>query len=336
MLSMEATTQKSEKEPLLKVEHLKTYFFTEVGVVKAVEDVSFHVNRGEIIGLCGESGCGKSVSALSIMKLVRIPGKIMSGKVLFKGQNLLELDENELNKIRGKEITMIFQDPSAALDPIRTVGEQIAEVAMLHLGLDEEEAKELAIETMKSVGIPEAEKRFNDYPFTFSGGMKQRIVIARAIVCKPSLLIADEPTTALDVTIQAQILELLQEMRRKYNMGMILITHNLGVVAENCDRVYIMYGGYIVEGAKTETIFQEPRHPYTRSLLKAIPMLGVKKDRLDIIPGSVPDLIDPPTGCRFHPRCAFATERCMKEVPKLEKIDDDHYVACFHPQYDPL
>lgn len=335
-LSEENHSDLRSSDDLLRVEHLKTYFYTEVGIVKAVEDVNFHVKKGEILGLCGESGCGKSVSALSVMKLVRVPGKIVGGKVWFKGQNLLELSEREMNKIRGKEIAMVFQDPGAALDPIRPVGEQISEVAQLHLGLDDDEARDLAIKTMQQVGIPEAEKRYDDFPFTFSGGMKQRIVIARAIVCQPSLLIADEPTTALDVTIQAQILELLQKMRNDYQMGMVLITHNLGVVAENCDRVNIMYGGYVVEGADTRTIFKNPVHPYTRALMRAIPMLGIKKDRLDIIPGSVPDLIVPPKGCRFHPRCEYATDACKTEMPPIEYIGDGHFVRCFHPVEEPL
>lgn len=323
---------------LLEVNNLMTYFYTEVGVVKAVEGVSFHVNKGEILGIVGESGCGKSVTALSVMNLVRIPGKIISGEVWFDGINLLMLPEKELNKIRGKDITMIFQDPSSSLDPIRTVGEQVAEVVMLHQKVDEETAKEKAIEIMKKVGIPEAESRFTEYPLAFSGGMKQRIMISRAIINRPKLLIADEPTTALDVTIQAQILDLLQEMRKELGMSIILITHNLGVVAENCDRIYVMYGGYIVEGADTETIFTNPQHPYTRALLKAIPILGEKKEKLDTIPGSVPDLIDPPTGCRFHPRCKYATDICKSKVPEIEVVDlkSGHFIACHNPQTDPL
>ena len=315
---------------LVEVKDLTTYFYTEFGIVKAVEGVSFHIKRGEFFGLVGESGCGKTVTALSCLNLVRFPGIIEGGQVFYKGQDLLKLGDKEIRKIRGAEISMIFQDPLSSLNPVFTVGEQIAEVIKLHENVKKDEAKERAIQLMKEVGIPLARERVDDYPHQFSGGMRQRVMISRALSCNPSLLIADEPTTALDVTIQAQILEIIRGLQKNYNMSVLLITHNLGIIAENCQRVGVMYGGFIVETAAVETIYKDPRHPYTQALMAAIPRLDVTIDKLQTLPGSVPDLIDPPTGCRFHPRCSYATSICAEEIPPLVQWTPDHDLACHH------
>ena len=332
-LSMASNSQErslnKKNKPIMEINGLRTVFYTEAGVVKAVEGVSFEIMEGEILGLVGESGCGKSVTALSLMNLVRFPGVILEGSVIFEGKNLLRTPNKELEHIRGDRISMIFQDPLSSLNPVFTVGEQISEVIRLHKGDPPEQARAKAIELMRRVGIPLAEDRIDDYPHTFSGGMRQRIMIARAIANKPSLLIADEPTTALDVTIQAQILDIIRRLQKEVNMSVLLITHNLGIVAENCDRVCVMYGGYIAEKASVNDIFINPLHPYTLALMLAIPRIDESVERLEILPGSVPDLIDPPSGCRFHPRCKFATERCSKEVPKLEEAFANHFVACF-------
>ncbi|MHA1975374.1 MAG: ABC transporter ATP-binding protein [Candidatus Hodarchaeales archaeon] len=323
----------NNKEILLKVKDLTTYFYTEFGIVKAVENVSFDIKKGEIFGLVGESGCGKTVTALSCMKLVRFPGIIEQGEVWFKNNNLLETKDKDLKKIRGAEISMIFQDPLSSLNPVFTVGEQIAEVIRLHQGLNRPQAKEKAIQMMQEVGIPLARERVDDYPHQFSGGMRQRVMIGRALSCNPSLLVADEPTTALDVTIQAQILDIILNLQRKFGMSVLLITHNLGIIAENCQRVGVMYGGYLVEMSSVETIFKDPRHPYTQALMEAIPRLDLTVDKLHTLPGSVPDLIDPPTGCRFHPRCKYAKDKCIENVPPLEPWTPDHSVAChFHKE----
>jgi oligopeptide/dipeptide ABC transporter ATP-binding protein len=320
-------------EVLLEVKDLTTYFYTEFGIVKAVEGVSFHVNRGEIFGLVGESGCGKTVSALSCMNLVRFPGIIETGQIIFNGKNILDLKEKDLFRIRGSEISMIFQDPLSSLNPVFTVGEQIAEVIRLHQNVKREVAKQMAIKMMKEVGIPLAKERVDDYPHQFSGGMRQRVMIGRALSCNPHLLIADEPTTALDVTIQAQILEIIRELQRKYGMSVLLITHNLGIIAETCQRVGVMYGGHIVEMADVTTIFKDPRHPYTQALMNAIPRLDKTIDQLQTLPGSVPDLIEPPTGCRFHPRCQYAQKaKCPELKPPLEEWTHYHYVACHYQE----
>lgn len=317
---------------VIEVKNLKTYFYTEQGIVKAVEGVSFDIRKGETLGLVGESGCGKSVTALSMLNLVRFPGLIEEGQVLFNGFDILGLPEKDIQKIRGDRITMIFQDPMSSLNPIFTVSDQIAEVIELHKNITYQEAKQKAIQVMKRVGIPQAENRADDYPHHFSGGMRQRIMIGRAIANDPTLLIADEPTTALDVTIQAQILDIIKEMRIKLQMSVLLITHNLGVVAENCDRVAVMYGGYIVEKGLVKDIFVNPAHPYTIALMLAIPRLDIKFDKLETLPGSVPDLIRPPTGCRFHPRCKFAKQKCVEEIPILEEVEQEHFVACWEVQ----
>ena len=325
----ESTSDSTSSEYLIEVKNVKTHFYTEVGIVKAVEGVSFSIKKGEVLGLVGESGCGKSVTALSMLNLVRFPGIIENGQVLFNGMDLLSLDEKDIQKIRGDRITMIFQDPMSSLNPIFTVSEQIAEVILLHKNVSKLEAKNMAIDIMKKVGIPQAENRVDDYPHLFSGGMRQRIMIGRAIANNPDLLIADEPTTALDVTIQAQVLEIIKSLQHENHMSVLLITHNLGVVAEYCDRVAVMYGGYIVETAPVKDIFVNPAHPYTIALMLAIPRIDVKFDRLQTLPGSVPDLINPPTGCRFNPRCKFSTQRCIDEEPVLQEVEPNHFVACW-------
>lgn len=314
---------------LIKIEDLRTYFYTEDGVVPAVDGVSFSIEAGKTLGLVGESGCGKSVTSLSIMRLIPPPGKITGGKIIFEGTNLLELPENEMRKIRGNKISMIFQEPMTSLNPVFTVGNQIAEAIQLHQGLDKNSAMEKAIEMMRLVGIPSPELRAKDYPHQLSGGMRQRIMIAMALACNPKLLIADEPTTALDVTIQAQILELIKELREKIGMSVLLITHNLGVVAETADNVAVMYAGRIVEYGTVRDIFKNPLHPYTWGLLQAIPRLDTTRDRLLTIEGSVPDMVSLPTGCKFAPRCMFVTPECEKSEPNLDEITPGHLARCW-------
>jgi peptide/nickel transport system ATP-binding protein/oligopeptide transport system ATP-binding protein len=316
-------------EELLKVKDLKTYFFTHEGVVKAVDGVSFKIGKGETFGLVGESGCGKSITALSIMKLIPDPpGKIVGGEIHFEGENLLELDGGKMRKIRGKKISMIFQEPMTSLDPVFTIGHEIMEAIQLHQGLERAEAKKRAIEALRTVGMPDPEKRINSYPHELSGGMRQRAMIAMALSCNPDLLIADEPTTALDVTIQAQILELINELKEKFAMSVMLITHDLGVIAGMCDSVAVMYAGHIVEYASVGTLFRNPLHPYTKGLYRAIPRLNVETERLEIIKGLVPNLLDVPSGCPFHPRCDFCSERCTNEMPELIEVEDHHLVRC--------
>ena len=317
------------KEPILKVEDLRTYFYTEDGVVKAVDGVSFELYEGETLGIVGESGSGKSVTSLSIMRLLDEKGKIVGGRIIFKGRNLLELPEAEMRKIRGNEIAMIFQEPMVALNPVYTIGDQIMEAIMLHQGVGEKEAREMAIDLLRKVGIPEPEKRVDQYPHQLSGGMRQRAMIAMALSCRPSILIADEPTTALDVTIQAQILDLMKELQREYGMALIMITHDMGVIAEVADRVVVMYAGQVVEYGEVHEIFKNPKHPYTYGLLSSIPRLDVEQEKLKSIPGTVPDPLNFPPGCRFHPRCEFAEERCKVEEPKMERVGEGHYSRCF-------
>ena len=323
---------------LLKVEDLHTYFYTYEGVVKAVDGVSFDIRKGEIFGLVGETGCGKSVTALSIIGLIDEPGRIVSGKIIYKGKNLLELPEDERRKIRGKEISMIFQEPMTALNPVYTIGDQIVELLLLHEeGIAnikrapkelKEEKKKKAIEMLKLVRMPDPERTIDSYPHELSGGMRQRAMISMMLATKPSLLIADEPTTALDVTVQAQILNILLDMKEKLGISILLITHDLSVIAEVTDRVGVMYAGNIVEIADTYALFDNPRHPYTVGLLQAIPSVTEKKEELKYIRGSVPNLIYPPSGCRFHPRCDYMMPICKKEKPKLVEIEPGHYVAC--------
>ncbi|RLG73181.1 MAG: ABC transporter ATP-binding protein [Methanobacteriota archaeon] len=317
-------------EPILEVQNLRTYFFTEEGVVRAVDGVSLDLRRGETLGLVGESGCGKSVTSLSIMRLIPDPpGKIVGGKIIYKGENLLEKDEEYMRHIRGNEIAMIFQDPMTSLNPVFRVGDQIAEAIQLHQGVGRKEALRRAVEMMKLVRIPLAEQRAREYPHQFSGGMRQRIMIAMALSCNPEILIADEPSTALDVTIQAQILEIMKTLQRERGMSILLITHDLGVIAEMSDRVAVMYAGVIVEYADVKSLFKQPLHPYTRGLLTSIPSLATRSKRLNVIEGTVPSLIDPPPGCRFHPRCPRAMPICSREKPELKEVGENHSVACF-------
>jgi len=314
---------------LLRIEGLKTYFYTWAGVVKAVDGVSLNINEGETLGLVGESGSGKSVTALSILGIVPKPGKIIGGKILYRGENLLEKNESQMLKIRGKEIAYVFQDPATSLNPVFTIESQLVEVIRRHQNLTKEEAYAKAIELFKLVEIADPEVKIWNYPHQLSGGMKQRMAVARALSCEPNLLLADEPTTALDVTIQAQILDLLRNLKQKLGMAMILITHDMGVVAGVADRITVLYAGRVCESASTRTIFYNPLHPYTKALLEAVPSLALKRDKLKVIPGAIPNLIEPPSGCRFHPRCEYAKEGvCTLKVPELEEVEPEHYVAC--------
>jgi oligopeptide/dipeptide ABC transporter ATP-binding protein len=318
---------------ILEVKQLKTYFYTEDGVVRAVDGIDFTVRRGEVLGLVGESGCGKSVTSLSIMRLVGVPGKILEGEILFDGQNLLKLPETDMVHIRGNRISMIFQQPQSSLNPVFRVGDQIAEVLDIHRSLGREAGWTRAIELLKMVGIPDAERRAQAFPHELSGGMAQRVMIAMALACVPELLIADEPTTALDVTIQAQILDLMREIRGKMQASIILITHDLGVVAEMAERVAVMYAGQIVEESGVRVLFSSPKHPYTQGLIGSIPILGVVKDALEVIPGSVPNLINLPPGCRFAPRCKARMQYnlaiCTDVMPQLRPVGTEHNVRCW-------
>jgi peptide/nickel transport system ATP-binding protein len=323
----------SMKKPLLEVRSLSTHFSTEEGVVRAVENVSFEINTGEILSLVGESGCGKSVTALSILGLIPIPpGRVVSGEIFFDGRNLLQFGEKEMEKVRGNEISMIFQEPMTSLNPVFTIGDQIMEAILLHQGLPKAAARKRTIEILDRVRIPSPETRIDAYPHQLSGGMRQRAMIAMALSCQPKLLIADEPTTALDVTIQAQVLQLLKEIQREMGMAVMLITHDLGVVTEIADRVAVMYAGRIVEMASLKAIFGQMRHPYTKGLLDSIPQLKEKKNRLNAIPGQVPNPTDLPVGCKFHPRCYLMIEACKKEEPPLFKVDGDHFSRCIRWQ----
>ncbi|MCW4047264.1 MAG: ABC transporter ATP-binding protein [Candidatus Bathyarchaeota archaeon] len=315
-------------ETLLKIEGLKTYFFTEAGIVKAVDNVSFDVRKGESLGLVGESGSGKTVTALSVLRIVPKPGKIVEGKIEFKGEDLLEKNETEMQAMRGREIAIIFQDPSSSLNPIFNVETQLRDVLLAHEKISKEECRKKIIDLMNLVGIPEAEIRMREFPHQFSGGMKQRVAIARALALQPTLLFADEPTTSLDVTIQAQVLDLLEELKKKLGMSLVMITHDMGIIAKMTTRVVVMYAGNVCEIAKTEDLYEHPRHPYTALLLAAVPRLDRKK-KLRIIPGNIPNLIEPPSGCRFHPRCEYATGKCAEEPPVLEEVEPEHFVACY-------
>lgn len=317
------------KTPLLEVRSLTTRFFTEDGVVRAVEDVSFEIYPGEILSLVGESGCGKSVTGLSLLKLIPTPpGKIESGELLFDRKDLLNLEEKEMERVRGNDISMIFQEPMTSLNPVFTIGNQIMEALQLHQSLDKKEARRKAIEMLDRVRIPSPEVRIDSYPHQLSGGMRQRAMIAMALSCQPKLLIADEPTTALDVTIQAQVLRLLKEIQREMGMAVMLITHDLGVVSEIADRVAVMYAGRIVESGPIEAIFGQMRHPYTKGLLESIPQLEEKRRRLNAIPGQVPNPMDLPEGCKFHPRCYLMSDDCKKEEPPLFEVDGSHFSRC--------
>lgn len=321
-------------ETLLEVKNLKTRFKTDDGSFFAVDDVSFSVKKGQTLGIVGESGCGKSVTSLSIMKLIQAPGKIEAGEILYRGKDLLKTTDDEMRTIRGNEIAMIFQEPMTSLNPVYTCGNQIAEAIAIHYPkLTKPEIKERAIEMLRKVGIPAPEKRYDEYPHQLSGGMRQRVMIAMAISCNPQLLIADEPTTALDVTIQAQILDLMRKLQKDFGAGMILITHDLGVVAEMCQDVVVMYAGKVVEYGTVEDIFYRPKHPYTRGLLDSIPHFetGHKLDELKTIKGMVPSLLNLPKGCRFQDRCPNVQNDCRQIEPRLESKGGTQYAACYHP-----
>ncbi len=318
-----------KEENVLTVENLVTSFKIAGREVNAVDHCSFSVQKGKTLGIVGESGCGKSVTSLSIMRLIPTPpGQIKSGKIVFENKNLIEISEKEMRSIRGNKISMIFQEPMTSLNPVYTIGNQIAEVFLLHKKVTKKEARELSIEMLRQVRIPSPEKRIDDYPHQLSGGMRQRVMIAIALACKPTLLIADEPTTALDVTIQAQILALMNNLQQENGMSTILITHDLGVVAETCDDVVVMYAGKIVEKASTKEIFTNPKHPYTIGLLNSIPRLGEKKERLNTIPGIVPSLAKLPKGCRFQDRCSLASDECKNSEPILKEVSNGKFVAC--------
>ena len=317
--------------PLLEVNGLKTQFFTQDGVVKAVDGVSFYVNEGETLGIVGESGCGKSVSVLSVMRLIpQPPGKIVDGEVIFDGDNLLDMKDDDIRRVRGNKIAMIFQDPMTSLNPVLTIGRQIGEALELHMGMNKEEARKRSGELLSMVGIPEAEMRLDDYPHQFSGGMRQRAMIAMGLACNPRLLIADEPTTALDVTIQAQIVDLVKRLRDDIGMAIIWITHDLGVIAGLADRMMVMYAGHAVEEAPVREVYGDPRHPYTLGLLGSLPRLDeVRAERLTSIEGLPPDLIALPPGCPFEPRCVYAIDKCREVRPELEPVGPRHRIACW-------
>jgi len=316
---------------LLNVNRLKTYLYTSEGVIRAVDDISFGVDKGKILGIVGESGCGKTMTALSIIRLVPPPGRIVGGEITFDGQDILRLNNGEMRKLRGNRITMIFQDPMTSLNPVFTVGNQIAEILRVHKGLRRSEALERAESLLQRVGIPDTGRRIREYPHQLSGGMRQRVMIAMAIACEPSLIIADEPTTALDVTIQAQILRLLKGLTEALQTALILISHDLGIIAEAADEVVVMYAGKIVEYATTVELFSNPLHPYTIGLMESLPRFGenYKERRLKAIPGGVPKLLKLPEGCKFNPRCKYVIERCMTEEPDLIDIGNGHLVRCW-------
>jgi len=316
---------------LLQVHDLRTHIFTREGVVRAVDGVSFQVEKGKVLGIVGESGCGKSMTALSLMRLIPSPpAKIVSGEILFNGQDLTKLKEPEMRKLRGDRIAMVFQEPMTSLNPVFTIGNQIAEILKIHRGMNRTESWKRAGELLDRVGIPDPERRLREYPHQLSGGMRQRVMIAMAIACEPALIIADEPTTALDVTVQAQILRLLQNLSSTFGTALILISHDLGIIAETAHTVAIMYAGRIVEYAPTEKLFAHPQHPYTLGLLKSVPQFhGEKKSRLDAIPGMVPKLSELPKGCTFHPRCPFVIDKCLQQEPELEDKGAEHFARCW-------
>lgn len=318
---------------LLEVRDLKTYFYTDDGVVKAVDGVEFQVKPGETLGIVGESGCGKSITAMSILRLIQSPpGKIVSGEIIFDGEDLTKVSEKRIREIRGNNISMIFQEPMTSLNPVFTAGYQIEEILKIHQNLDNKEARERAIEMIRMVGIPNPERIADEYPHQLSGGMRQRIMIAMALACRPKLLIADEPTTALDVTIQAQILDLMNELKDKLNTSIMLITHDLGVIAEMADHVIVMYSGKVVEDASTIELFENPKHPYTIGLMASIPSLAKEGQRLETIPGVVPNPFYLPKGCYFHPRCKYAIDKCREAQPELREVSPGHKSACFRAE----
>ncbi len=332
----EAAAMSATKQPALEVEGLQTYFYTRDGIVRAVEDLSFHVDRGETLAIVGESGCGKSMTALSIMRLIPDPpGRIVGGRISLDGQDLMQLSEAQMRNVRGNDISMIFQEPMTSLNPVMRIGKQISEALILHQGMSKQQALERSVEMLKLVKIPEPERRVKEFPHQLSGGMRQRVMIAMALACNPKVLIADEPTTALDVTIQAQILDLIVKLQEDLETGVILITHDLGVVAETADRVIVMYAGRKVEETDVNTLFGNPRHPYTRGLLASVPRLAIvageeeAEERLEEIPGIVPALHSLPEGCAFAPRCPAATDACRQARPEFEEKRPGHWAACF-------
>jgi oligopeptide/dipeptide ABC transporter ATP-binding protein len=318
----------STNEPVLRTDDLRTYYYVAEGTVKAVDKVSFRINEQEALGIVGESGCGKSTVAHSILRLVREPGRVVGGKILFEGHDLLRNSEAEMRKIRGSRIAMVFQNPTSSLNPVFTVGSQVGEAIKLHQKAQKQVVEEKVCDILSKVGIPSPEERMKDYPHEYSGGMCQRAMIAMALSCNPKLLIADEPTTNLDVTIQAQILDLMKALRKEFNASILLIGHDFGVMSELCDRIIVMYSGKVVESADLSTIFRDPKHPYTKALLESIPSINVEKERLHVIPGDVPELIKPPPGCRFHPRCERVMEECKKKEPPIIEVEKGHEVAC--------
>jgi peptide/nickel transport system ATP-binding protein len=326
------TVMPPPRETLLEIRGLKTHFSTDDGMVRAVDGVDITIDRAETVGVVGESGCGKTVTAMTVLKLIAMPpGRIVAGQILWRGRDLVPLAPEEMQAIRSKEIAIVFQEPMTSLNPVYTVGEQIAETVRLHEGLGRRAAMEKAADMLRLVDIPNPQRRVHDYPHQFSGGMRQRVMIAMALSCNPQLLIADEPTTALDVTIQAQILDLLTEMKERLGMAVMLITHAMGVVAETAQRVVVMYAGKVVEEAPVGELFGNPRHPYTQGLIRSIPrldMAAVKKTRLEAIPGTVPSLLAPPPGCRFAARCRFVQDRCIQAEPPLREVAPGHKVAC--------
>ena len=320
-----------DKNKLLEIKDLKTYFFTEDGISKAVDGVDLEIYSQETLGIVGESGCGKSITARSVMRLIpEPPGRIVNGQIFFKGRDLLKLKETEMRDVRGNCISMIFQEPMISLNPVFTIGNQISEPLITHKKISKKKALLESIEMLKKVGIPTPEKRVNEYPHELSGGMRQRAMIAMALSCNPELLIVDEPTTALDVTIQAQVLDLMKDLKEKYSMSIIIITHDLGVIAEMCDRVAVMYAGNIIEYTDVTTLFSNPKHPYTLGLLKSLPRTDKEVKRLQTIPGNVPSSYNFPKGCKFHNRCPLRDERCLKEEPVIKEIEKNHKVRCWN------
>lgn len=316
------------KEALLELRDLHTHFFTKAGVVKAVDGVDISIPMGKTVGLVGESGCGKSMTAMSVMDLVARPGKVVRGEIIFQGEDLTRLSSKERRKLCGNRLSIIFQEPMTSLNPVETVGKQVREAILIHESVNKEEAKKRVLELFAQVGIPDPERRYRSYPHQLSGGLRQRVMIAMAMACRPDLLIADEPTTALDVTIEAQILHLMRKLQRENGTSILMITHNLGVVAEICDYVYVMYAGQVVEYADVHELFRNPMHPYTKGLLQSLPRMQLGQGRLYNIKGMIPDLLKLPEGCRFAPRCEEACERCYESIPSLVDIGENHLVRC--------
>lgn len=318
------------REKLIEVKELKTYFYMDEGIAKAVDGVSFDIYPNETLGIVGESGCGKSVTALSILGLVPPPGKIVAGEIIFNAKNLLDCNQREMERIRGNDISMIFQEPMTSLNPVLTIGDQISETVLFHKNVSKKKARDLSIDMLNAVGISMPEQRLNEYPHLLSGGIRQRVMIAMALICNPKFLIADEPTTALDVTIQAQILDLLNSLKKQFNMSIMMITHDLGVIAEVAERVAVMYAGKIIEYTNIKNIFEHPQHPYTLGLMNCLPRLDKEVKRLEVIAGVVPSPLNFPKGCKFGPRCPLADKKCFAEEPDIQEVKEGHMVRCWH------